>query len=469
MDTSRAASGQSIILNLIWFGKKGREEVFMRGNILTVSIFVCCTLLYSYQTELAGDPADVQTQTEQGSVLMGGGSDVADAFRWMIDKSGGGDFVVIRYNSLGGYTDWIKGLGDLNSVETIAFENDNEAVNQELVDKIRNAEALWMAGGNQGNYVDGWKDTPVEEAINYLINEKKCPVGGTSAGCAVMTPVYWGATSGSWPQNTGAEEALTNPVQSGRNGIGFNDFLMPPFLENTISDQHYMQRSRQYRHIAMMAYIHSEGCAPVKGIGCNEATAVCIGPGGKAVVYGSRNDSYAFFIKQYCAGPEIYQDNQPLTWRGGFKVYKALGNSDGNHFMDLADWETTDGSGEELYWYVDNGTLHEETSPYEPCAVKSRTPAARHTQDTQLSIWHNKSGIVLRFFNSGDAVSGFVKIVDMRGRQIFHAMLPDVNKGWNCNVLNATRLPADLSGRCVILSLGVGKKTFSSRFITELR
>ncbi|MBD3347179.1 MAG: hypothetical protein GF401_19165 [Chitinivibrionales bacterium] len=435
---------------------------------------VCLLWLWSsttvaYQTEIAGDPADVQTQTTQGSVLMGGGSDVGAAFEWMIEKSGGGDFVVIRYNSLGGYTNWIKGLGDLNSVETIAFEDHSEAHNQELVDKIRNAEALWMAGGDQGNYVDGWKDTPVEEAINYLINEKKCPVGGTSAGCAVMTPIYWGATRGSWPQYDNAQEALDDPVQSGINGMGFNDFLMPPFLENTISDQHYMQRNREYRHVAMMAYIHSRGNAPVKGIGCNEATAVCIGPDGKAVVFGTRNDSYAFFIKQFCGGPETYQDNQPLTWLGGFMVYKVAGASDGSHFMDLTDWETTDGSGEELYWYVDNGTLHEEASPYEPCVVKSGSFFPCHDPDAQLLICRNKSGIVLRFFNGGDAGFGSVKIVDMCGRRVFQALLPDVNKGWNDKTLNPNGLSPDLPGWCGIVSLVIGDRSFSSKFILRLQ
>ena len=41
---------------------------------------------YVYQR--AGNEADV--------VLMGGGKDVAEAFAWMIERSGGGDFLVLR-------------------------------------------------------------------------------------------------------------------------------------------------------------------------------------------------------------------------------------------------------------------------------------------------------------------------------------------------------------------------------------
>jgi len=49
---------------------------------------------YSYY--YVGNNSDVTTSTSPGLVLMGGGSDVDEAYRWMIQKSGGGDFVVIR-------------------------------------------------------------------------------------------------------------------------------------------------------------------------------------------------------------------------------------------------------------------------------------------------------------------------------------------------------------------------------------
>ncbi|ULQ53129.1 hypothetical protein [Flavihumibacter fluvii] len=38
---------------------------------------------------LTGDSGDVNTQTTSGILLMGGGTDVDAAFRWMIQKSGG--------------------------------------------------------------------------------------------------------------------------------------------------------------------------------------------------------------------------------------------------------------------------------------------------------------------------------------------------------------------------------------------
>jgi cyanophycinase-like exopeptidase len=366
----------------------------MKSIYIIAIILLSLSLPFAYQSEITGDPADVETQTTQGSVLMGGGSDVEEAFQWMIEKSGGGDFVVIRYNSLGSYNNFIYGLGEVNSVETIAFESSADAQDQTIIDKIRNAEALWMAGGDQSNYVDGWKDTPIEDAINYLIHEKQCPVGGTSAGCAVMTPIYWGATSGSWSQYETAADVFQDPYQSGRNGMGFNDFIDPPFLQNTISDQHYIQRSRQYRHIAMMAYTHSLDYTPIRGIACNEATAVCIEPDGKAIVFGKYSDSHAFFLSQYCNGPEVYEDSQPLDWKGGFKVYKVLGNDQGDQFLDLTDWQTVDGNGTWEYWYADNGSLVMADAPYEECTDTIPTRTVQKMADVQTIIFN---GITYRF------------------------------------------------------------------------
>jgi cyanophycinase len=41
---------------------------------------------------ISGSPKDVNTKTEAGFVLAGGSTDVDEAFRWMIKRSGGGDF-----------------------------------------------------------------------------------------------------------------------------------------------------------------------------------------------------------------------------------------------------------------------------------------------------------------------------------------------------------------------------------------
>jgi hypothetical protein len=49
---------------------------------------------YSYFR--VGNANDITTSTTPGTVLMGGGTDVDAAFQWMCQRSGNGDFLVIR-------------------------------------------------------------------------------------------------------------------------------------------------------------------------------------------------------------------------------------------------------------------------------------------------------------------------------------------------------------------------------------
>src|SRR5581483_7520605 len=49
---------------------------------------------YSYF--ISGNATDATAQTTPGAALMGGGADQDEAFRWMCDRAGAGDFVVLR-------------------------------------------------------------------------------------------------------------------------------------------------------------------------------------------------------------------------------------------------------------------------------------------------------------------------------------------------------------------------------------
>ena len=138
---------------------------------------------YSYY--VTGDPADVTTPTRALVVMQGGGDDVDANFARMGEAAGGGDFVVLRASGADGYNDYIHALCGCDSVETIVFNDRQAAFDDFVVRKIRSAEALFLAGGDQSNYVRYWKDTPVEDAIHSFL-ARGAPIGGTSAGMAVM-------------------------------------------------------------------------------------------------------------------------------------------------------------------------------------------------------------------------------------------------------------------------------------------
>ncbi|NBW37756.1 MAG: cyanophycinase, partial [Cytophagia bacterium] len=151
------------------------------------------TKLTNHSLGLAGSPADVVTQSTSGIVLMGGSTDVEQALRWMITKSGGGDFVIIRASGSTGYNDYIYNMGGVNSVETFLLDSREKANDPAVGKRLREAEALFIAGGDQSNYVNYWTNSEVSAAIQYLVEEKKIPIGGTSAGCAVLSEYVFDA------------------------------------------------------------------------------------------------------------------------------------------------------------------------------------------------------------------------------------------------------------------------------------
>lgn len=328
---------------------------------IILSLLLLCTINLYAQTKgnppasigIVGDTADVVVPTQTGFVLGGGSTDVKEALLWMIDRAKGGDVVIIRASGATGYNDFIYKLGGVNSVETLLINSRELAQNPAVAAHIRQAEMLFIAGGDQGNYVKYWQDTPVEDAINYLIHTKKVPVGGTSAGCAILGQVGFAALN----DGINSEEALTNPFHSKMTLLN-GGFIDIPILKNTITDTHYSNRSRHGRHLAFLARMKTDWKMKAKGIGVDEKTSVCIDEKGISRVFGSQA---AYFIIADSKKPEMCKEGQKLTWnRKGkaVKVCKVMASATGNGTFDLNNWMLlTEGTWG--HWYVREGSLVE--------------------------------------------------------------------------------------------------------------
>lgn len=277
---------------------------------------------------ILGDTTDVKTITKGGVVIMGGSTDVDAAFKWMIDRSGGGDVVIIRATGTNAYNDYVNRLGKVNSVETLKIDSRKLADDDRVAAIIRNAEMLFIAGGDQADYVGYWKGTKVMQAINYLLADKKVPVGGTSAGAAILGNYYFGADRG----GVDSDEALSNPYNT-KVSLGKDDFLKAPFMSNIITDQHFAQRNREGRLTVFLSRILKDWGKAANAIAVDERTAVCIDENGVAEVFGSNN---AFFVKSdITKQPESVVSGVPLTWDHSGKalqVFSVSGTESNNKF-----------------------------------------------------------------------------------------------------------------------------------------
>ena len=308
-------------------------------------------------------------------VLMGGGPDVDEAFRWMIRRAGitpatGGRLVVIRATGEGAYnpyiyycdkkgstqcstfTDgWVGGAAlGLTSVETLVIPSVEAARDPTVNAIVANANAVWIAGGDQSHYIKYWKGQPLESTLNKLM-AANVPIGGTSAGLAVLggfdySALYLSATS---------EGALADPYHpditfdpsplSTRGG-----FIAPPAFSGTIMDSHLDSRDRMGRLVTFVSRLikpgrtagSAYGCpggvlpnSSARGIGIGVETALLVegsssGPGYKArrVTNISTTTESAVYFVQVTLGPTQCAAGLPLeTPTSSVQIFKLADSS----------------------------------------------------------------------------------------------------------------------------------------------
>jgi cyanophycinase-like exopeptidase len=328
-------------------------------------------------------------------VLMGGGPDVDPAFRWLIQRAGikpgtGGRFVVIRatgteaYNPYIYYSDealststtiadmWVGGASlGLTSVETLVIPSVKAANSQAVNAIVAKANVVFIAGGDQSHYIRFWKGTALEQTLKTLM-AKNVPVGGTSAGLAVLgqfdySALYKSATS---------EESMLNPYYK---DITFDPdplslqggFIAPPALASLIFDSHFDSRDRMGRFITFISRIVAQdrtasgsvGCAggvlpasssgnmTARGIGIGVETALLVqGNGNGRAVTAKRitnpsttTESAVYFVRP-SVPPSVCRPRFPLT----VSTVEVRKLADSNGVFNLTDW-----TGVPLYKHLD--------------------------------------------------------------------------------------------------------------------
>jgi cyanophycinase len=287
----------------------------------------------SYKYFRIGNKNDVETRPVAGIAMMGGGTDLDEAFVWLCGKGNGGDFLILRATGDDAYNSYVNKLCRTNSVATLIIPNREAAEDREVAGIIRKAEVIFIAGGDQANYIRNWKGTPVESAINEDIAAGK-PIGGTSAGLAVEGEFVYSAM-GDKPddKDLSAADVLSNPYFE-RITLA-RDFLKIPRLENLITDSHFARRDRMGRTLGFLARIMEDGWSrSPREIAIDERSAVLVDADGHTRVVGSGKGAYFLHPTRT---PAVCVKGVPLTFQE-VSVYRV---PTGGHF-NLASW-TGDG------------------------------------------------------------------------------------------------------------------------------
>ncbi|WP_245587502.1 cyanophycinase [Cylindrospermum stagnale] len=299
------------------FLKIGGTLLLIMGSLLTLPGIAKTT---GY---LQGNAANVNPPLA-GPVydLGGGGPDVDEAIQWMINRVRGCtncstkvDVVVIRVSGDDGYNQPIYAMKGVDSVETLLIKSKQDANNTEVVNKVKNAEVIFFAGGDQCQYTRNWKNTKLETAIES-VHSRGGGIGGTSAGAIIQSDFVYNACS----RAVESRDALEDPYRD----ITFTqNFFNWRNLQGTIIDTHFDKRERMGRLMAFIARQIQDGVSnSALGIAVSEDTSVVVDKTGLAKVMGNGSAYFVLGDRK----PEICEPRTPLTF-SNYKIWKVRSGS----------------------------------------------------------------------------------------------------------------------------------------------
>lgn len=228
------------------------------------------------------DQGDTVGEPRRKLVLMGGSREVDEASREFVASAGGGDVLILRaLGSVSSYPDYF--VDDLlpdpapSSVVTVKTDPPSAGSSSTVGCRVSRAEAIWLAGGDQWNYLGGWPES-LHDSLSAATG-RGASLGGTSAGAMVLGEWAFDARHGTVSSATALADPHDPAVSVSRSGFP------QPELAGMLVDSHFMERDREGRLLAFLARAGSGG-ADVIGVGIDERTAIVIVSGRFRVLSG---------------------------------------------------------------------------------------------------------------------------------------------------------------------------------------
>lgn len=269
-----------------------------------------------YRHFMIGDPnAPTPGQVSSGLLLMGGGDRNFDALRWFLKKAGNGHLVVLRASQGNEVAEeFYRDVGGIASVETFVFSGPGSSNEPKMLESLAKADGIFIAGGDQARYVRFWKGTPVAAALDAHVRAGK-PIGGTSAGLAILGEYLYGAMDNG---SIRSPEALADPL--GAAVTIEQDFLHIGRLKGIVTDTHFKERDRLGRLFSFVAKAETLTGTPRRpliGLGVDESAALAVESDGSGRIYATDPAGGAWLV------------------RGGFAEMQVAGKPLALHRVDV--------------------------------------------------------------------------------------------------------------------------------------
>ena len=272
--------------------KLGTCKAFLFGLLLVLMLPISARAADVGHYVLGNTTSRTPGQVQPGLLLMGGGDRNFDALRWFMKKAGNGHIVVLRASQGGEIgEEFFKEVGGIQSVETFVFKDRAAASDPRILRALARADGIFIGGGDQSRYVRYWRGTPIAKALDDHVRAGK-PLGGTSAGLAMLGEYLYGAMDGG---SITSPRALADPL--GDANTIETGFLGLSLLHGVITDTHFSERARLGRLIAFLAKGEAMAGRPLIGLGVDEDAAVAVEGDGSAHVYATTPGAGATLVR----------------------------------------------------------------------------------------------------------------------------------------------------------------------------
>jgi len=276
---------------------------------------------------LAGDQGDGVV------VLMGGAAEVDRGSARFVDGAGGGDVLVLRATgSTSSYTSYFADdLAALvtvapRSVATIRVDDPAAGADPALLCRLRRADAVWLAGGDQSDYLVQWPDA-LQAGLRDAV-ARGAAVGGTSAGAMSWSALAFDAAGGGITSDD-ALQTPTSPLVS---------VTPSPFaaVAGVLVDTHFQARDREGRLLAFLAHARPD----TVGVGIDEGTALVVDGDNAAVLADDGGSVWLYRVEgvTLTAGAALsidavervsFDDGRTMAWPAPFTTPEGFVVDDG--------------------------------------------------------------------------------------------------------------------------------------------
>jgi cyanophycinase len=233
---------------------------------------ICLTYFFGINTAFA----------QSGRLLLVGGGPEKNgssswstpAYRW----AGEGKRVAIIGTSTGSLAPYFMEQCGAAWAKEFAIDNRDSADSQATYDTLITYSVIFFRGGDQYEYYDLYRDTKLQEAVEYIYNQGGT-VCGTSAGMSILSSIVYTAEKGSaYPY-----ECIENP--NNQYITLATDFM--DFVPGFVFDTHFAERGRFGRLVGFLANYSLNHDQAITGLGMDDMTCMTVDENGLGTVYGT--------------------------------------------------------------------------------------------------------------------------------------------------------------------------------------